>query len=225
MKILVNYFVISTLVLSVAACNNTPTETVEMKEAKEIAQPKVVTAAYSLMENVNSIHWIGFKTYSHDSHEGSVLIKEGEFMVEDDQLVGGSFVIDMNSIENHDLADNQEYKQKLENHLKSPDFFNVAEYPIAKFTITKVETVENTENGVTHSISGNLEMCGNTKNITFFAMVSIENNAMSFKTPKFVIDRTNWEVMYGSPNLVSIAKDKLVDNNIKLGVDLKAQKS
>ncbi len=224
MKILGNYFAITALVLGAAACNNAPEATVESKEAEETVQPEVTTATYRVVENADSIHWVGFKTYSDDAHSGSILVKEGEFMVEGDQLVGGSFIIDMNSIQDHDIA-NEEYKQKLEGHLKSPDFFDVANHPTAKFEITGIEAVESAESGATHNISGNLEMRGNSRNVSIPAIVSMNDNSITVKTPEFVIDRTEWNVMYGSSNLGDIAQDKLIDNSIKLTVDIKAEKA
>ena len=74
-------------------------------------------------------------------------------------------------------------------------------------------------------VSGNLNMRGNEKNITFPAKIDVSGDKVSLTTPEFVIDRTNWEVMYLSANLASVVKDKAVDNNIKLQLNVEAQKA
>src|SRR5690606_17976060 len=139
-------------------------------------------------------------------------------------VVGGSFVIDMKSISNEDLPAEGDYnKAKLIGHLESADFFDVANHPTATFTITKVEAATGGE--ASHVVSGNLNMRGTEKNITFPANITVQDDVVTLTTPEFVIDRTQWNVTYGSVNLESVAKDKAIDNNIKLIVDLKASKA
>lgn len=213
-------------VLFAVACNNAPTETVETKEAEEVAAPETTEATYVVSTEGDEVRWVGFKTFTESQHVGTIQVTEGEIMTEAGAVVGGTFVIDMNSIKNEDLPAEGDYNQaKLVGHLMSADFFDVANHPTATFTITGVEAVEGAENGATHNVSGNLNMRGNEKNITFPATITVADDMVTITTPEFVIDRTNWNVMYGSKNLESIAKDNLIDNNIKLMVDLKASKA
>lgn len=227
MKGIGKFFALATLGIAMVACNNAPTESVEASEAEEVVQPEetTTTETYAVSDESTKIEWIGFKTYSDDQHNGVISVKEGDITVENGEIVAGSFVIDMNSIQDLSMDGNEEYQQKLVGHLKSADFFDVENHPVGTFNITAVEAVEGSEDGATHNISGNLKLRGEEKNITFPAMVSMEEGTVNIKTPEFVIDRTNWNVTYGSANLGSIAKDKLIDNNIKLVVDLKAQKA
>ncbi|HCQ15719.1 MAG TPA: hypothetical protein DIU20_05630, partial [Cryomorphaceae bacterium] len=206
-------------------CGNAPEETVETKEAEEVAAPQETAATYAMVTDGDEIMWEGYKTISGDSHTGTMQVTEGSFTVENGEVTGGSFTIDMNSIYNEDLPEEGDYnKAKLVGHLKSEDFFYVEKYPTATFTITSVSPVEGKE-GATHMVSGNLNMRGNEKNITFPAKIDVSGDKVSLTTPEFVIDRTNWEVMYLSANLASVAKDKAVDNNIKLQLNVEAQKA
>jgi len=52
------------------------------------------------------------------------------------QLTGGSFEVDMTSINAADLTG--EYKAKLEGHLKSDDFFGIETFPVSNLTFTEV---------------------------------------------------------------------------------------
>jgi len=209
------------------ACNSSaPEEAVETKEAQEVATPETTSETYVAVTDGDEITWEGYKTFSGDNHYGTIQVTEGAFNVENGELVGGSFVIDMGSINSVDLAESPDMKGKLEGHLKSPDFFAVDSFPQATFEITQVKVAENDTTGATHHIDGNLTMRGITKNITVPAMVKMENGMIEFQTPEFVIDRSKWNVRFRSTSFAefaNVAKDKAIDNNIKLKVNLKAK--
>ncbi len=208
------------------ACSNAPEETVETTEKAEMEEMEMedTDGTYALMTEGDEVMWTGYKVVGGDSHNGTLQVKDGEFMTKDGKLVGGKFTIDMNSLTNEDLEKEGE-KAKLVGHLKSPDFFNVGEYPEAMFTITGAQKAENGENGVTHNISGNLKMRGQENNITFPAKVDMTDDMIQISTPEFAIDRTKWDVKYGSENIEGLAKDKMISNNVKLKIDVKAKKS
>lgn len=224
MKNLGKFFALAALGFFAVSCQNNSGEAVEAKEAEEVSTPEETSATYVLNTEGDEIRWEGFKTYSDGRHVGTLQVTEGELITDNSEIVGGKFVIDMNSIYNEDLAENEDKHGKLTGHLKSADFFDVENHPTATFTVTSVTKAENAESGATHMISGNLKMRDQEKNITFPAMIDMNDNSIAVKTPEFTIDRTNWNVMYNSKNLESVAKDNLIDNNIKLKLDLTAEK-
>ena len=83
----------------------------------------------------SQVEWLGEKVTGE--HNGTIMLKEGMLEMENGMLTGGSFVMDMGSIKNLDMA-GKDGAAKLEGHLKSPDFFNVAEYPTATLELTEV---------------------------------------------------------------------------------------
>ena len=221
------FFMLAFAASFAVACNNAPDEAVEATDAQEVAAPETTTAAYTVVADGDEIMWEGYETLSGDSHNGTLQITEGTLNVEEDQLVGGSFTIDMTSINDLDLED-PEYKAKLEGHLKSDDFFGVDSFPTAMFEVTGVKAVDNDTTGATHHLSGNLTLRGITKNITVPAMVSMADDMVMVKTPEFVIDRSKWNVRFRSTSFAEfadVAKDKAIDNNLKLQVNLKASKA
>lgn len=228
MKILRNFFTLAAMSAALVACNEAPEADVEAKDAEEVnVEETEQTATYAVSTEGDEIQWIGFKTYADRVHNGAVQVSDGQFKVENGELVGGNFTIDLTSITNEDLPEEGDYnKDRLIGHLQSEDFFHTEKYPNAKFEITKVEQApEGNEKGASHMVSGNLTMRGNTKNITIPANVEMNGDQISFTTPEFVIDRTQWEVEALSTSIEGLAKDQLVDNNIKLKVDLEAQKA
>ena len=69
----------------------------------------------------STIHWTAEKVTG--AHEGNISLIDGNIEMEGDQIKGGSFTVDMTTIISTDLSG--EYKNKLEGHLKSDDFFSV----------------------------------------------------------------------------------------------------
>ncbi|RME91771.1 MAG: YceI family protein, partial [Bacteroidetes bacterium] len=163
------------------------------------------------------IKWEGSKLVG-GNHTGTINIKEGTLNVENGNISGGRFIIDMTSIKNTDLPADEGLK--LVGHLSSGDFFEVEKYPEAVFEITAVSPA--TDEGVTHKVTGNLTMKGITKSITIPAKIAIKDGVVYASTPQFVIDRTAWNVMYGAGAL-GVAKDKIINDNIGLAIELKAE--
>lgn len=166
----------------------------------------------------SKVEWTGAKPTGQ--HNGTIAISEGSLMLTDGNVVGGKFTIDMNSIVDLDLT-SAEDNGKLVGHLKSPDFFDSEKYPTAVFVITSVEALSGNADA-THSITGNLTMKDATKSVTFPAKVSLEGNTLTATTPDFVIDRTQWNVQYGSKTIFNDLKDKFINDEIGLKITLSA---
>lgn len=211
------FFAISIIGIFAAACGSN-TEAVEATEAQEV--PSFLSATQASVDlNSSIINWKGFKTFTNDSHLGTISIQEGEFQLENGKLVGGRFVIDMNSIVCTDLED-ETYNAKLVNHLKSNDFFAVDSFPTATFEITNVVEEVNSEKGTSHLISGNLTIRGITKNITFPANVTVDENGVSLSAPEFGVNRTEFNVMFRSSGVAGVLKDQLIDDNMLLTINV-----
>ena len=165
----------------------------------------------------SKINWLGTKPGGE--HNGTVKIKDGILSLKNGELTGGNFVIDLNSIENLDL-DSETWNKKLVDHLKSEDFFYVGKYPTAVFTITEVEKIE----PYNYKITGDLKLRGITKTIHFKANVSIENDILKASTPKFVLDRTQWKIEAMSKSIFADIKDRYVDDEMQIEIELVADR-
>lgn len=225
------FFALALVGMAVACNNAAPEANVQASEAQEVTETTTASASvYNVVTEGDEIAWVGYKTFNiGDSHNGTIQVSEGSFTMEEGNLVGGEFTIDMGSIKSLDLAENQEYAMKLEGHLKSPDFFAVDSFPTANFVITGAEaaSAEDTT-GATHYVTGNLTLKGISKSITIPAEVAANDAEISFNTPEFVIDRSQWDVRFRSTSFTEfadLAKDKVIDNNIKLKISVKASKA
>lgn len=100
----------------------------------------------------------------------------------------------------------------LTNHLKTPDFFDVARFPKATFTSTKIEP--NTSNGVTHTVTGNFELHGIKKSVSFPAAIQIAPDGVSVNA-EFSINRKDWGLLYPGKADDLIRDGVLIKLNVK----------
>ena len=215
-------FVCAIAALAFTACNNGPEgQKVSSEEAVDVKQEASITAEeYSVNLDASQVDWIGSK-FTGDQHNGFLKLSAGNLSVENGNIKGGSFTIDMNSLTDTDLPEDGG-KAKLEGHLKSGDFFDVANFPTGKFEIAEVSAADNNP-AITHNIKGNLTLKNITKSITIPAKVSMENGTLKAVTPQFTINRTEWDVKYGS-GLLGVAQDKAINDNVALVINLVANK-
>lgn len=170
-------------------------------------------ASYNVDAAASQIVWKGYKVLGE--HTGTINVQKGSLNIQDGQLVGGSFAIDMTSIACTDLSG--EYKGKLEGHLKSDDFFGAATYPTATFVITNA-----TPNGVDrYKVTGNLTIKDITKEIKFIANLEKEEGQVVAKAD-IQIDRSEFNVRYGSGSFFDSLGDKTIYDEFDLSVSIVA---
>ncbi|NNF22771.1 MAG: YceI family protein [Saprospiraceae bacterium] len=173
---------------------------------------------FSVNVEESNITWVGKKiTYDHT---GTIKISSGSLDITGDKLAGGSFTIDMNSMINLDLEDAEKNGQLL-GHLKSADFFNVSEFPTAKMVITSAKMKK--AEGSNYEVTGDLTIKGITKPVTFPAMVNIDKDIVTANAT-IVFDRSEYDVRYGSGSFFDDLGDKVIYDDIELGVELIANK-
>lgn len=155
----------------------------------------------------SKVVWKGYKVTG--SHEGTIAIKSGSLTFEGDKLIGGEFVIDMTTINTTDLEGQS--KGNLDGHLKSDDFFGVANYPTATLIFKDVKATGKNA----YSVTGDLTIKGKTNPAMF--TISIYGNKA---TASLKVDRTKYDVRYGSTSFFDDLKDKAIYDEFDLVTDL-----
>lgn len=181
-----------------------------------LAMAAKVADNYNVDTAASNIVWTGYKVTG--KHTGYVKVKSGSLTWDGGKLTGGSFEIDMNSITDTDLEG--EYAGKLVGHLKSEDFFGVAKYPTSKFVITRAIPQDSKGN---YKIIGNLTIKSTTKEIKFLANAT-ESNGTITATGKITVDRSEFDVRYGSGSFFDGLGDKTIYDEFDLQVSLVAKK-
>ena len=119
-----------------------------------------------------------------------------------------------------DIPKEKEGNAKLTGHLTSADFFNVEEYPVAKFVVTEMTTVDGKP-----MLSGNLTMKDATNNISFPVSTEMNGDMMTLTSETFTIDRSKWNIKHGSKSFFDNLGDKFINDDIELKVTLVANKA
>ena len=173
---------------------------------------------YTIDTKESVLIWKGSMVFDFDKGDvGYVYISKGELMIEKDSLVGGTVVIDMNTIEYGD----KEKKNTPVKHLKSPDYFDVEKFPISTFAITKVESVN--VRSKTIKVTGNLTIKGITNPITIPAEIEVKDG-MVRASGKVIIDRTQWGIRYRSGKFYDNLADNAVSDDIEIRMKIVAKK-
>jgi polyisoprenoid-binding protein YceI len=166
------------------------------------AQTKKVDASKS------SVTWIGKKVTGQ--HNGTINLKDGALVFKKKKLKGGTFTIDMTSINTTDLKAG-EGKENLDGHLKADDFFGTEKYPTSKLVFKKIA---DKGNGV-YTVTADLTIKDVTNPIKFDIAVKGTNAATSLK-----IDRTKYGIKYGSGSFFDNLGDKTINDEFQLDVTL-----
>lgn len=155
----------------------------------------------------SSVSWTASKVTG--THSGIITLGESHLEMDGDRIVGGRIEVDMSTIVVTDLEG--EYKANLEGHLKSDDFFGVAQHPTASLDITGATTNDDGSQQVT----GNITIKGVTQPITF--TMSFKGN---YASASLNIDRTKFGIRYGSGSFFDNLGDKAINDEFQIRAKL-----
>ncbi|WP_165958128.1 YceI family protein [Segetibacter sp. 3557_3] len=149
----------------------------------------------SISTDASKIDWAATKKTGY--HNGIIKLKSGEVQLENNKLVGGTFVIDVTSLNATDFVDNPK-ENSLVKHLMGKDFLETEKFPEATFEITKVDYKDATN----ATLTGNFTLKGNTLPLSFPVTINSADEKRFFGFAHFSFDRTMWGVTY-DPNRAS----------------------
>ena len=205
------YFTILTLAfaVAVAACanpaDNKPHATVS--EASQTPDAAKTTGAETLAitpEN-SKVEFVGSKVTG--SHNGSFKQFSGTIELAKEGVEKSRVTIDIDTTSIVTDTD------RLTAHLKTPEFFDVAKYPKANFTSTKIEPA--TAGGATHTVTGNLDLHGVKKTVSFPATIQVAADAVTVNA-EFAINRKDFSINYAGK------ADDLVRDEVVMKLTVKA---
>ncbi|HKY04121.1 MAG TPA: YceI family protein [Blastocatellia bacterium] len=171
-----------------AACEN-PADgkaraAVSSASAEATAKP-AGSETLAISPATSSIGFIGSKVTG--SHTGSFQGFSGTINLVADKVENSQVAVEI------DMATVASDDDRLTGHLKSPDFFDVAKFPKATFVTTEIKP--GASGGATHTVTGNLELHGVKKSITFPATIAVDTGAATLNT-EFAINRKEFGILY-----------------------------
>jgi polyisoprenoid-binding protein YceI len=199
------------LLILLAACQSEITD----KPAAEVSEtqagasaatprPEGTAVTRSVIKENSSIEFVGAKVTR--DHQGKFHDFDGTIEYVDGKPAGVSFQIDLNSVETD--------TERLTEHLKSADFFEVARYPQATFTSRSLtELPPGSPDGATHRLSGTLDLHGVQKEVAFPVTAEVTPEGARARSD-FTINRHDWGISYRG------AADDLIRDDVLMKLDL-----
>lgn len=181
---------------------------------------KLPDGKYIINPSDATLNWTGRKVILKNwVDKGMIDLKEASFEVKDGFMISNKFVIDMTTIQplTTGMGGNQD---RLATHLKSDAFFDVVKYPTSTFTAK--EFTASTSN--LYIVKGDLTIKGITDEISIPITFNYANPTLVMAKGSVDIDRTKWDVRYGSGKFFQNLGDNIIDDkfNISFEVKLKA---
>jgi rhodanese-related sulfurtransferase len=156
--------------------------------------PKV-DGEYRLDTAASLVGWAGRN--QNNKHFGTLKLKSGHIRVQD-SAIGGQLVVDMESIENINLAGN-DLQPILIAHLKSDDFFFTKLFPTATFTIEGGRLEDQAPLTAANCLlKGTLTLRAISRELEFPATITPRADGGLGLEAHFDLDRTQWNIIYGS---------------------------
>ena len=190
------------------SCSSSPKQE-QQATADETPKPTTgeVTAMNVDLES-SRVNWKG-EMLGIYSHYGTVDLESASLSMQGDMVSEGEFVIDLQTM----VATDENYsedrpKERLIGHLKSPDFFDVENYPTARFVITDVSGGK---------VTGDLTIRGNTHSETFDDITLQKEGDTYMVTGKLIFGRDKYDV-----NFETGFQDRVLSDDIEIEVELVA---
>ncbi len=177
-------------------------------------EPSTQSGSHEVSREKSVVEWYGHRRVGN-SHTGSVMFKSGSIILDDaGVLTSGQFVVDMTTIASYEKS------ERLDGHLKGDDFFATATHGEARFVSTAVVSKSATE----YAITGNMTIKGVTKEVSFPAIVTTETDGSLRGVATIKLDRSAFDIRYGSESFFDNLGDKLIENEMELRLNLVATK-
>lgn len=181
--------------------------TMEADNMQESTNELPNSGMFQLNTEESVIHWHGEKIVGN-SHDGTIKLSNGMIELQDKNLVRGMFVIDMTTIKDSEGSD------MLEKHLKSQDFFDVEKYPESKIILKDI-----IKKDTMYQVIGDLTILDTTHEIVFPPEIKFDGQNVMVNA-EFSIDRTKWNIIYGSGSFFKEMGDGAIRNEINYELDL-----
>lgn len=190
----------------------------EEKEAKKetkvetnlVSDTRLSDGAYTVEAGNSVLYWKANQIGG--GHHGTFGIESGSIQLENNNITGGSFVIDVKSLKVIDVKDAEDNKD-ITAHLLNPDFFDSDKFPKAYFEITEAK------GNVLH---GKLKMKGIEKEISFPVKIAAKDGELKLISDTFTIDRTLWGITKSSGKFFDPVKlgDRLIKDDVEISIDV-----
>lgn len=197
-------------VIFYTGCDNSQSKSkVSIEKTESIILPK---GEYQIDKTKSVVRWIGRTPVKF--HDGTIDIQEGNFSVDDNGILNGNIIIDMESINCTDLSGGG--KKSLEEHLMNDDFFSVNKFKTSKINISS----EMKPNNGLIDFKGNLEIKNISNPISFKSSINKTPEGKYTASSKLTFDRSMYNVKYKSKSFFDDLGDKFINDDIEIELEI-----
>lgn len=198
------------IVIFYTGCDNSKSKSkVSIEKTESIILPK---GEYQIDKTKSVVRWIGRTPVKF--HDGTIDIQEGNFSVDDNGILNGNIIIDMESINCTDLSGGG--KKSLEEHLMNDDFFSVNKFKTSKINISS----EMKSNNGLIDFKGNLEIKNISNPISFKSSINKTPEGKYTASSKLTFDRSMYNVKYKSKSFFDDLGDKFINDDIEIELEI-----
>ena len=198
------------IVIFYTGCDNSKSKSkVSIERTESIILPK---GEYQIDKTKSVVRWIGRTPVKF--HDGTIDIQEGNFSVDDNGILNGNIIIDMESINCTDLSGGG--KKSLEEHLMNDDFFSVNKFKTSKINISS----EMKPNNGLIDFKGNLEIKNISNPISFKSSINKTPEGKYTASSKLTFDRSMYNVKYKSKSFFDDLGDKFINDDIEIELEI-----
>jgi polyisoprenoid-binding protein YceI len=170
--------------------------------------PSAADGTYRLVPGASQMRWQGRRPLIQGYFDnGTIAIASGQAVVADDALLSGSVVVDMTTI-NASTTGRGDGEDRLTQHLKSADWFDVEQYPESRFVINEAPI----QDDGTVLLIGMLTIQDRTHPLRFPVTVAQQADTLVIVATDIPIDRTQWDIRYGSGSFFDNLGEQLIDD-------------
>jgi polyisoprenoid-binding protein YceI len=171
---------------------------------------------FEMQKESCTVNWTGKKVLG--LHTGTINISEGFFDFDNQEIRNGEVVMDMTSLLITDIKDSKTH-QEFKDHLWNDDFFSINRFNTSSLKINEGKLTGNNE----YNIKGVLTIKDISHSISFIAKIEILTDFL-YSTGEIVIDRTLYNIRYGSGKFIKNLGDKLIYDDFILQFKIIGQK-
>tara|TARA_Y100001970_G_scaffold291339_1_gene428120 strand:- start:639 stop:1307 length:669 start_codon:yes stop_codon:yes gene_type:complete len=220
MKIKYRWFLINLIIFCLISCGGKqkPKNQTDKILSKDSKSPiELISGNYIINHESSIVFWEGGKL-SGSTHDGDILLKSGDIIISESKNISGNFIVDMTTMNCLDIA-NENSKNRLLDHLKNDDFFDVENFQEASLSIDSSKSLDDNNflfNGrlTIKGITNPVEMRGTIFNAESGYVADIKMN----------IDRSKYNIRYKSISFFDDLGDNYILDNIKLHAKITVKK-
>ncbi len=183
--------------------------------------PTPLTRTLTVDPGQSLLEWTGRNIANR--HHGTIDVLGGRIELRDGEPTTGEIQLDLTTIKSTDLTD-PKLERALAGHLMSPDFLDSEQFPASTFTLTAIRPVESCSPGEpNHFVSGTLTLKGITQPVDFLAAIGATATGDLVAQATLQIDRTKWNVLYGSGKFFARLGQHLVSDLVSIHLKITAR--